>query len=120
VGAPSAPAGDQPARHRPGGAGGEPLDQALRSPDVGADARSGDRGDERVEEGHDLRGEDDEQGDPAPAVRGRVGGDGGGGRLGGGGHGFPRTTFVDGRTMFYARTASASSTMFGVTPETPT
>ena len=87
-------AGDEADRHRERVAGREPLDEALRSPDLGADRRPGDRGDERVEEIHDLRGEDDEEGDPAPAVRGRVGGDGGGCLSGGGGHRSPRTAFV--------------------------
>ena len=39
---------------------------------VGPDRRAGDGGHQRVEQVHDLGGEDDEQGDPAPAVRGRL------------------------------------------------
>ena len=62
-------AGDETDRHRERVTGAEPLDHAVGAAEVGTDGRAGDRGDERVEQVHDLGGQDDEQRHPPPAER---------------------------------------------------
>ncbi len=68
-----APAGNETDCHRERVPGSEPLDHALAAVQLRADRRTSDRRDERIQEIHHLRGEDDGQGPPAPAVR-RAGG----------------------------------------------